>query len=77
VGFDLFEQMPVVERLGQKVDRAPLHGLHGEFDIAPRGHGDHRCAALQFRDERQALFAGGGIPREVHIGEDEVEGARG
>ena len=58
------------KRLGQKIDRAGLHGLHRVFDGAERGHDDHgrvRVLAAQFVEQLQAVHAG-----QLQIGEDQV-----
>ena len=62
------------KRLGQKIDRALLHRLHGDFDGAERRHHDHRrqhVLRAQLFQERQAVHAG-----QFQIGQNQVDVAR-
>src|SRR5262245_52187884 len=57
------EQLPVVERLGQEVDGACLHGAHARRNVADAGDEDDRpvdAAARQRRLQLEAIEAGHG-----------------
>ena len=59
------------KRLGQEIDRAVLHRLHGVFHGAEGGHHDHRRVGvlrLQFFEQRQAVHAG-----QLQVGQDQVD----
>ena len=70
------EQARVVPRLLNEVDRAAPHRLDREIDAGPRGHHDHRHAAVarqQMIEQRQAFVARGGVARIIHVHQDQIE----
>jgi hypothetical protein len=45
--FDEQQQVIGVDRLGEKIERAGLHGCHGVLNAAERGHHDHRQVGIE------------------------------
>jgi len=71
------DQAPVVPWLGQVVGRAGLDQVDGRIELGPRRQQDHRQVRVACTDgveQRAAFLARGGVGREVHVLQHQVDG---
>ena len=69
------QQALILPWLLDEVARAAAHGFDGQSDVAPRGHHDHRDAAVEgddLREQVKAFLARGGVTRVVQVDQDSI-----
>jgi hypothetical protein len=69
------QQARVVPGLGDVIGGAGLDQVHGRFQMRPGGEQDDRHVGVQrpqLPEQRNAVFARGGIAPEVHVLDDQV-----